>query len=118
MTAVPSLLRRMRRSVRVKASRSAAASGQACPCEGGGSRHGGTGEEAGKRRVVDLAVPLAVIVLLHPGLRRLVEPSHGEIVDALEHGHQPALDRSPEDLLLAVLIGRIRQRGLMNDAEP
>ncbi len=67
--------------------------------------HGGAGEEAGERRVVDLAVPLAVVVLLDPGLRRLVEPGQGEIVDRLEHGHQSALDRCPEHLLLAVLIG-------------
>src|ERR1700687_1199773 len=100
MTAVPSLLRRLRRSVRA------------------GARHGGAGEEACERRVVDLAVSLAVVVLLDPGLRRLVEPAQGEIVDALEHGHQSALDRSPENLLLTVLIGRIRQRRLMKNAEP
>jgi hypothetical protein len=44
-------------------------------------RHRRAGEEARQRRVVDLAVPLAVIVLLRPGLRRLVEPRQGEIVD-------------------------------------
>ncbi len=62
----------------------------------GGIRAGpcdvGTGEEACKRRVVDLAVSLTVVVLLHPGLCRLVEPTQGKIVDALKHGHQPALD--------------------------
>jgi len=63
-------------------------------------------------------VTLAIVVLLHPGLRRLVEPDQGEIVDALEHGHQPALDRSPEYLLLAVGIWAVRQRCLMKDAEP
>src|SRR3984885_6445608 len=57
-----------------------------------GSRYGRASEEAGERRVVDLAVVLAVIVLLHPGLCRLVEPCQGEVVDALQHGHQPALD--------------------------
>ena len=69
-----------------------------------GSCHGRAGQEAGERRVVDLAVVLSVVVLLHPSLRRFVEPGQGEIVDTLEHRHQPALDRSPEDLLLAVVI--------------
>ena len=83
-----------------------------------GAGHGGAGEEAGERRVVDLAVPLAVIVLLNPGLRRLVEPGQGEVIDTLEHGHQPAFDRCPENLLLAVWHRGIWQRGLMKDAEP
>ena len=83
-----------------------------------GSRHGRAGEEAGQRRVVDLTVVLAVIVLLHPGLRRLIEPGEGEIIHTLEHGHQPALDRSPQNLLLAVNVWRIWQRRLMKDAEP
>src|SRR5271166_4943785 len=61
-------------------------------------RHLGTGEEACERGVVDLAMSLAVIVMLDPCLRRLVEPDQSEIVDALEHGHQPTFDRSPEGL--------------------
>ena len=57
-----------------------------------GPRHVGAGEEARERRVVDLAVSLAVIVMLDPGLRRRVEPGQSEIVDTLEHGHQPTFD--------------------------
>ena len=95
--------------------------GEGQPQRGGirtASCHGGAGEEAGERRVIDLAVALAVVVLLDPRLRRLVEPGQGEVVDALEHGHQPALDRCPKNLLLAVLVGGVRECRLMKDTEP
>ena len=108
MTAVPSLLRKVRRSVRVKASRNVAPSGQGRVTEG----------PARKRAsgVVDLAVVFSVVVLLDPGLGCLVEPAQGEIVHTLEHGHQPAFDRCPENLLLAVLIGRVGKCCLMKNA--
>jgi hypothetical protein len=95
MTAVPSLLG------------AALAAGEGQPqCRGvrTGPCDVGTGEEARERRVVDLAVSLAVIVLLDPSLCRLVKPGQRESFDALQHSHQPALDRSPEGLLFAVLI--------------
>ena len=80
-------------------------------------RHVGSGEEARDRGFADLGVDLAVVVELGPGLCRLVEHGQGEICYTLEHGHQPAFDRSPECLLLGVLIRAVRQRGLMKDAE-
>ena len=70
-----------------------------------GPHHAGAGEEARDRRLADLGVELAIVLVLDPSLRRLIEECEGEIGHVLEHGDQPALDRSPEGLLLAVLIG-------------
>ena len=58
---------------------------------------------------------LAVVFQLDAGLRRLVEKLQGQLLDALEHGHQPSLDRGPEVLLLPVLVGRIRECSIMLD---
>src|SRR5215831_6089576 len=61
---------------------------------------------------------LAVVVVRHPGLRRLVQGTEREIWPVIEHRHQPALDGAPERFLLAILVGRIGQRCLMQDPEP
>ena len=58
-----------------------------------------------------------VVLVLDPRLGGGVEQLEGEDLLALEHGQEPALDLSPERLLLAVLLGRIGQRGVMGDAE-
>jgi hypothetical protein len=75
--------------------------------------HVGAGQIARERRGADLAVQRAVILLLDPGLGRLVEQFQRERRLALEHGHQPPLDAAPEGLLLGVLVGRVRQRRLV-----
>ena len=46
-----------------------------------GPRDVGAGEEAGERRVVDLGMALAVVVVLDPRLRRLVEFGQGQVFD-------------------------------------
>src|SRR5262245_62500927 len=61
---------------------------------------------------------LAVVVVLDPGQRRLVQKSQCEVGHVLEHGEQPTLDGTPEHLLLAVLVGRIWKNCLVQDAEP
>ena len=82
---------------------------------GGGTvaAHVGAGQIARERRGADLAVQRAVILLLDPGLGRLIEQFERERGLALEHGHQPSLDAAPEGLLLGVLIRRVRQRRLV-----
>jgi len=81
-------------------------------------RHLGASEEAGDRRLADLGMKLAIVLVLRPGLGRLVEHGEREVRHVLQHGDQPAFDRAPERLLLGVLIGAVRQRGLVQDAEP
>ena len=44
-----------------------------------GSRDLGTGEEAGDRGVAELGMDLTVVLVLHPGLGRLVEVGQGEV---------------------------------------
>ena len=80
--------------------------------------HGRTGKMATQRRDADLGVHRAVVFLLDPGLGCLVEPIQREGLLALEHGHQPTLDAAPERFLLRVLIGAVRQRRLVHDAQP
>ena len=77
-----------------------------------------SGKEARDRGLADLGVELAVVVVLDPGLRRLVENGQRQIGHVLQHGDQPALDGAPECLLLCVLIRAVGQRGLVQDAEP
>src|SRR5467141_4590701 len=61
---------------------------------------------------------LAVVLVLDPGLRRLVEDRKREIGDILQHGDQPPLNRTPERLLFGILVGAVGQRCLVQDAEP
>ena len=68
-------------------------------------RHRWPFEEAGKRRGGDLGVDRAVVLVLDPGLRRLVEEGERQIGHMLQHGDETALDRAPERLLLGVLVG-------------
>ena len=58
---------------------------------------GGAAEVALERRLLDLAVLLAVVLVLDPGLRGGVEQLEGERLLALEHGHEPALDSAPQN---------------------
>ena len=58
-----------------------------------------------------------VVVPLDPGLGGIVECLESQLVLVLEHGEQAVLDVEPEVLLLGVLIGRIGQRGDVDDAE-
>ena len=77
-----------------------------------------TGQPARRRRLGDLGVPRAVVFQFHPRLRGLVEQRQAQVLDAFEHRQQPPLDLCPERLLLAVLVGAVRQRGLVHDAQP
>jgi hypothetical protein len=73
--------------------------------------------EALERGAAEFVVHAAVVLAFDPGERRVVEHLERQRLDALEHGQQAALDLGPEDLLLGILIGRVRQRGLVHDAE-
>jgi len=97
MTMLPSLFFWVRMAPRVKARRSAALV-RTRP------RHRWPFEEAGKRRGGDLGVDRAVVLVLDPGLRRLVEEGERQIGHMLQHGDETALDRAPERLLLGVLV--------------
>ena len=59
-----------------------------------------------------------VVFDLHPGLTGFVEEVQGQLPAAVEHLHQAALQRCPEDLLLAVLVRAVGQRFLMDDPQP
>ena len=58
-----------------------------------------------------------LVVHLDPGLGGLVEQREGQILDAFEHRQQPALELGPKDFLLGILVGRVRQRRAMEDAQ-
>ena len=58
-----------------------------------------------------------MVLLLDPRLRRGVEQIEGEHGLAFEHGQEAAFDLAPEGLLLAVLLGGVRQRRVVDDAE-
>ena len=64
-----------------------------------------------------LAVNRAVVLDLHPRLGRFVEKRERQLGDALEHRHEPTLERSPERLLLAVLVGAVGKRPLVDDSQ-
>ena len=66
------------------------------------------GEEARDRCPADLGVGLAIVLVLDPGLGRLVQEAQGQVRHMLQHGDQSALDRAPERLLLGVLVGAVR----------
>jgi hypothetical protein len=70
-----------------------------------------------ERSAADLRVPRTVVLHLDPGLGGLVEQGEAEIGDAFEHGHQASFELAPEGLLLAVLIGRVRQGRVVDHAE-
>ncbi len=59
----------------------------------------------------------AVVLDLHPRLGHLVEPIERQLGDAVEHRHEPSLECAPERLLLAVLVGAVGQRPLVDDAQ-
>jgi hypothetical protein len=63
-------------------------------------------------------VDASVVLVLDPGLRRLVQEGERQIRHMLQHGDKAALNRAPERLLLGVLIRRVRQCRLVQDAEP
>ena len=60
----------------------------------------------------------AVVLDLHPRLGGLVEERQREFRHAAEHLHQASFERGPEALLLAVLVGTVGQRLLVNDSQP
>ena len=68
---------------------------------GAGPCHLGTREEPRERGFADLGVDLAVVLVLDPGLRRLVEEGEREIGQVFQHGDQPALDRTQNASCLA-----------------
>ena len=70
------------------------------------------------RRSGDLAVRPAVVLDFGPRLRRFVEELQGEFRHAAEHLHQASLEVRPEAFLLAVLVGTVGQRLLMEDPQP
>ena len=78
---------------------------------------GGAAQVAGERGLLDLGVLLALVLLLDPGLGGDVEQIERELGLALEHGQEAPFDLSPERLLLSVLLGRIGQRRVVDDAE-
>jgi hypothetical protein len=57
------------------------------------------------------------ILVLHPGLRGLVEGRKRKIGDILQHSDEPSLDRPPKRLLLGILVRAVRQRGLVQNTE-
>ena len=71
-----------------------------------------------RRGAGELPMGPAMVILLHPGLRGLVEEGEPQGGDVPEQLDQASLQLGPEDLLLPVLIRRIRQRRLVHDAEP
>ena len=77
----------------------------------------GAGQVAGQRGGAQLGMQCAVVFLFNPGLGSLIEQIEGERCLAFEHRHQAPLDSAPERLLLGVLIRRIRQRRLVQDAQ-
>src|SRR5208283_5649764 len=64
-----------------------------------GPRHRRPIEETGERRDADLGVDRAVVLVLDPSLRRLVQERQRQVGHTLQHGDEPALDRAPERLL-------------------
>ncbi len=58
-----------------------------------------------ERCLLDLAMELAVVLLLDPGLRGDVEEIERERFLALEHGQESSFDLGPEVFLFAVLLG-------------
>jgi hypothetical protein len=78
----------------------------------------GAFEVALKRRLAELTVDRAVVLLLDPRLGGPVEQLQGEHRLALEHGHEAVLDPGPEVLLLGVLLGAVGQGRVVQDAEP
>jgi len=79
--------------------------------------HVGSGEEAAQRGLAGLGVDGVVVLHLDPGLRRLVQQRQGQLDDALEHRHEASLSVRPEDLLLGVLVGAVRERRVLVHAE-
>jgi hypothetical protein len=63
-------------------------------------------------------VRLAVVLELNSGLGGPIEEIDGERADMGEHGHEPSFEPAPEVLLLAVLVGPVRESGLVDDPEP
>ena len=59
----------------------------------------------------------AVIFLFHPSLGGQVQVLEGQLLTALEHGHQTSFESSPEGLLLGVLVRRIGQGRLVQYAQ-
>jgi len=55
----------------------------------------GTFEKVRDRRLADLGVDLAIVLVFHPSLRRLVEDGECEIGDALQHGNESTFDGPP-----------------------
>src|SRR4029450_3020761 len=70
-------------------------------------------QEAPDRGLAGLGMDLVVVLVLGPGERRLVEFGEAQIGHMLEHGHQPAFNRGPEDLDLGVLRWAIWKRRLL-----
>ena len=66
---------------------------------------------------MDLRVLLALVFLLDPGLGGGVEEVERQLGLAFQHGQEAAFNLSPEGFLFAVLLGRIGQRRVVNDAE-
>jgi hypothetical protein len=59
-----------------------------------------------------------MVILIDPGLGRLVGKGQAQVLDPAQKFHQTAFQLSPEDLLLAVLVGGIRQRRFVFDGQP
>ena len=57
----------------------------------------------------------AVVLDFHPRLGRFVEKRERQLGDAVEHVHQPTLERAPECFLLAILVGAVGEgRGVLD----
>ncbi len=59
-----------------------------------------------------------MVIAFQPGNGDVVQPDQGERLDALEHGHQPALDQGPEDFLFTVLVRTVGELRRVRNAEP
>ena len=82
-----------------------------------GARHRRPFEEAGERGDADLGVDRAVVLVLDPGLGRLVEERQCQVGDVLQHGDEPAFDRTPERFLFTVLRWCIRKGRVVQNPE-
>ena len=74
-------------------------------------------EEAFQRSLAGLGMDPALVFHFDPGLGRLVQKIQRQVSVIFQHRQQASLDLPPEGFLLAVLVGRVRQRCLVNNAQ-
>jgi hypothetical protein len=68
-------------------------------------------------RTVQFGMAFVVIFLFDPGLGRQVQQIQCQSRFTFQHGQQATLKLGPEELHFRILIGRIRQGGLMQNPQ-